>query len=639
MPDRATCPTRLILLLTGCIVFQCNLFGQFTNPQDTLGGNLRDSVIVASIDSIETDTGPDTTIYDILFIDDPFTKSPYHKATLGETALYDPNEQWGDLRLYFGNIGGSSLSATLETPENTLASLGFQKVYDSYFIDRDEYTLMSINRPFSEVYFSPFRGDANFIAKGKLSQNIGSQSNFTIDFQRFLQTDYYLGQSTKASSVATSYQLQGKKKRYQAILSYFGKFSDEQHNGGLITPEESYDTTVIQKLDLDTYLSSATSRFQDYSIYLDQHWNTKKDTNGIHIHHMAGYSSGFFKYGDENTVSSRDSAVYKSLLTNSIGLRNNQKFKQYITRVNVHTRLFNLLEFSGFAAFQRFEIIYNNTAGTKDYNQVMFGGKGGFNWNEKVSLLGSIETSSSGNQLYNRVSIDANIESMDWLSLQGRIYRNSYPADINMTQLYITDSLVYNNTFDAINESGVTATLTIKPTQTTITGKLITLDNPVYASTDGMPAQYASGINRQEVSLQQNFRLGIFHLDNTLHYQSFEDNIWHLPNFFSQHDLYIQDEVFDDNLHYRFGCYFRQIMSDYRLAYQPINQAFYPVEGAGSQYPRFDTYLVFGIDQFQIFFRYENFYPLLRDALDMQVYGFPHYDNRFRMGIKWLLKD
>lgn len=653
MPNRATCHSQLVLTLVGFFVIQCSLLGQFRTPQDTLGGRQNDSIITASIDSIETDLGPDTTIYDILFLDDPFTKTPFVNSTLGETALYDQNEQWGDLRLYFGNIGGSSLPIQLQSPENTLISLGYQKVYDSYFIDREEYHLMSINRPFSKVYFSPFRGEDNFIAKGKLSQNIGKLSNFTIDFQRFLQNDYYLNQSTRASSVATSYQIQGKKKRYLAILSYFGKFSDESHNGGLIDPNSTFFNTdgtgkknAFEKLTDPVYLDDAvtssghaSTRFQDYSFYIDQHWNTKKDTNGIHIHHMAGYSSGFYKFGDKGTSTSNDSLVYKSLLTDGSGLRNLQKFNQFITRLSVNTRLFNLLEFSGYATYQRYNVIYNNTAGDKQLNQFMFGGKGGFNWNDKLSLIGNIETSTVDAKLYNRINIDANFEALEWLTMNGSIYRNSSPADINMTTLYISDILVYNNTFDPINESGIMAKLSIKPSQTTFTGKLVNLNNAVYSSTDGLPAQFGTSINRAEISLQQNITLGKIHLDNTIHYQSFNENIWHLPTFYSQHDLYIQDEAFEGNLNYRFGFYFRQIMNDNRLAYQPINQAFYPIEGSGSQYPRFDTYVVFRIGQFDAFFKYENMYPLIENALDMQIYGFPHYDNRFRMGVKWLLKD
>ncbi len=630
-------------LKTFCIwLFLCGVATQLSGQrrpiqQDTLPGGIADSIKVASIDSIEGNTGPDTTIYDIFNFADPYVISPFIKDDLKTTSQYDPNEKWSDVTLYLGNIGGSTRNFFGQRFSGIRQHFGFDEVYSPYFITRENFDLMQINRPFSQVYFSPFQGQENFIAKAKLSQNIGEKSNVTIQFQRFLQEIYYRRQAVKTSSIGSSYLINGKKEKYKIILSYFGRFSDEEHSGGLRDTIGLYNSPAKSAESVN--INDANTRFHDYSFYIDQHYRLGKDTNAIHFHHTIGYSLGLFKFGDRGVSASADSTVYKTFLVESAGLRNYQKFNHFNTQLNVHTTLFKLFQFSGFVGYDRQQITYNNIVYDRTFDQFHLGGKAGFSLKDNLSLVADLSSSTINGELYGKAGISALIAFKDWIRLDGELYRQSTPAPVNMQTLVINDSIVYDNRFIPIKDSGLSASLKSSKTRTSAQVRIGILEDAVYFGNDGVSQQSLGSNSYIQATIGQDFKLGIFGLDNVLSFQSYDDNIWNVPQYYTQHDLYIQDTLFENRLEYRFGFYLRRMVSNRRLAYQPINQAFYGIEGEGYIYPRFDTYVVLGIDQFQIFFRYENYYAFLNRDFDMQVFGFPHFDNRFRLGVKWLLKD
>jgi hypothetical protein len=600
-------------------------------------GTAIDTNRVASLDSLEVDSGPDTTIYNSVSIANPFVDTPHLSKSLTDLAFYNPNESWGNLNISLGNMGSSTMPIALTTPENTVATFGFGNTYNPYFFTKEKYTMMSINRPFSEVYFSPFQGEANFIAKGKLSQNIGKLSNFTIDFQRYTHKNYYEFQSTRISSVATSYWVKSKSKNYQGIFSYFGRFADENANGGVQDIDDFL--TISAPIGIPVNISDGVGRFHDYALHYDQHLKFDKGGNSIHLHNTTSYTYGLSKYSDNDTDSTLDTLVYKAFNINPNGLRNYNRFNHLENTIRLHTTLFDLLEATGYLGYHNFKIKYDQIE-VRSVDQIVLGLKGGIKWKENIDLIGTIETSTIGNTIYNFTKVETAIKIADWLNLQGSIYRKTFPTAFNMDKLYILKTQVYSNDFLPQSDTGLDASIDIRPSKTRLNFKVSTLGNTVYYDSNATPQQYNQNIARLQLSAQQNIKVGAFHLDNTVFYQNFDTNIWHLPTLYTQHDLYAQGYLFDKHLLARFGVYYRYYFSESRLAYNPLNQAIYPIDGEGPMnFPRADLYAVFGIQSFHAFFRYENTYSLITSNKEMQIYGYPAYDAAFRMGVQWTLKD
>ncbi len=634
----------LTLTLLGLLCSSTDVYAQGrTNPQGTPNLNqeqegLADQVDIAQQDSIN-DLLPDTTIYDVFYLDDPFILRPYDYPSLKELTFYDPNEQWGDINLTLGAIGSSTLDFAVQTPSNTLASFGFADPYLPYFFDLSTFPLMQTNRPYSYAGFSPFEGQESFIAEGYLSQNIGKQGTITVGFQRYKQDTYYTNAQSRASSMVAAYRYRGKKNKYQGVISYLGRFSDENLNGGV------RDTTRVRtdlsgfRTSVPVYIQDGTSRFHDYTINADNSWRITRGKNALTLQHHASIQYGLSKYGDKRININDLDTIYRQYAFDPSGIRNHQTFNHLATDATLKTQLFNIVRFNGTIGYHRYHIAYNPSS-SRTESQLVLGLQGGIDWKDNIVLIADIETSTLGSQVYNRSQLDLKLNIDQWLNLNGSLYRHTYPVTYNERTLYINSIQQYDNVYDPQSQTGLDFSLLSERTGTSLQGKVAQLNNQVYFDESSLPVQYTDGISMMQLSASQQLRIGNFHLDNHITYQRYSDNIWHLPDYYTQHDLYYQDSLFDGNLLIKTGVYARLMESSRRLHYQPVNRIFYSVDGAGYDiYPRVDYYVTGNINNFEIFVRYENLADFIRDDVEMHIFGYPQFDHRFRLGIKWLLKD
>ena len=635
------------LLATLLLILYCSTAGYTQGRTNPLGngtpneeeGVLPDPEQEAALQDSINALVPDTTIYDVFYLDDPFVLQPFAYPTLKDLTYYDPNEQWGDVNLTLGVIGGSTRDFEVQKPENTLARFGYADPYLPYFFDLSTFPLMQTNRPFSYAGFSPFEGQESFIAEGYLSQNIGQQGTITVGFQRYKQDTYYTNAQSRASSMVAAYRYRGKKNKYQGVISYLGRFSDENTNGGV------RDTSRVRldqsgfRTNVPIYISDGTSRFHDYTINADNSWRITRGKNALTVQHHASIQYGLNKYGDKRVIISDLDTVYLQYAFDESGIRNYQSFNHLQTGARVKTELWDIVRFSGHIGYHRYQIDYDRVSTTTE-SQLVLGLKGGIDWRDNVVLLANIETSTLGSEVYNLSQLDLKLDIDNWLNLSGSLYRHTYPAHYNDRTLYVNGIQQFDIGYDPQSQTGLDFSLLSAKTGTTLKGKIAQLNNQVYYNETSLPSQYGDGIAMLQLSASQNLRLGHFHLDNHITYQRYSDNIWNLPDYYTQHDLYYQDTIFDGNLQVKTGVYARLMESSRRLNYQPVTRAFYSVAGGGYDiYPRVDYYVSANIRNFEVFVRYENLVDFLREDVEMHIFGYPQFDHRLRLGVKWLLKD
>ena len=206
------------------------------------------------------------------------------------------------------------------------------------------------------------------------------------------------------------------------------------------------------------------------------------------------------------------------------------------------------------------------------------------------------------------------------------------------SRLYINEQQIYNYNYTR----PVSLDFFIKWAfgKTELTASQLTINKPIYFDENVLPTQFGGTYTNSRFSISQKIKLGIFHLDNYLFYQIYSQNLFSLPAYFTKHDIYLKSHLFKKRMLFKFGVDLRLISEFAVPAYFPLTGQFYiQNEERLDFYPEADFYFIFKVDTFRAFFRLNNvsgyFYPGVR----FQVATYPQFDNNFRFGISWIMKD
>lgn len=102
------------------------------------------------------------------------------------------------------------------------------------------------------------------------------------------------------------------------------------------------------------------------------------------------------------------------------------------------------------------------------------------------------------------------------------------------------------------------------------------LKNYTYFNTQATPAQYGGNIQVLSATLSQNFRLGIFHLDNEVTWQKCSESaILPLPELSLYHNFYLLGKIAKKVLTVQLGADLRYFTSYAAPAYMPATQQFH----------------------------------------------------------------
>ena len=102
------------------------------------------------------------------------------------------------------------------------------------------------------------------------------------------------------------------------------------------------------------------------------------------------------------------------------------------------------------------------------------------------------------------------------------------------------------------------------------------IKNYTYFNRNAVPEQYGGNLQILSATLSQNFRAGIFHLDNEVTWQkSSNSSVLPLPDFSLYHNLYIDAKLAKKVLTVQLGADVRYFTKYHAPAYMPATGQFY----------------------------------------------------------------
>ncbi len=685
------CRQRFILLKLPVVAIICCLLAsgisaqQNTPPPDVGGDHQKGQQGEQPPQELPKEDVPDTAKLIYFYSDNPTQRFLYSDTTLGNYLDKITPARKRPLEYFtLGVPGTAAYPAFYET--------GFHKGVDAGLHSFDLYRVESarlryfpgLQRAFSEFAFAV--NDQNDGAlTAKFARSFKDGFNFTFEYNRIFnynaqqkQVQGYNYQIPRNRTIALAGGLwyHAPNEKYDGYLTFssnvftpfdYGGISDD----AIFHSREGIDTSRVAPNVPVNINGTAQARYdtKEYS-YLQYYRLNKKDTLKT-LHKERDYlislqttlNTSSYKYYDKHTTTSNpdtlwnsnDYAFYGKLLTDIRGLRYFLQTRTFENTVRVSTSSGD----AGRDSLRRLAVKTNDwfelgltqqlvsvrqepLSFTKN-NLIAFG-KWNFTPSENIKAETYAHLTLLGANVGDyRLSGDAFLQVKNLGSLKLSAVNQLYEPTLLQKQSFVSQQQVWNNHFNKTLETSLSGSLFIDRTQTAVTGSYKLLNNYIYFDTLAAPQQSGAAISILQLVAQQNFHLGVFHLDNTVGVQKITGDVLPLPALYSQNSLYFEKKIFKRVMLLRIGLDARYHDSWYAYNYMPLTGQFFLQRKAQvPAYPLTDFFLSFKVQGFRFFVTIENIYPYLSKAatsINYDVYHYPTPDKLFRFGFNWKLSN
>ena len=579
-------------------------------------------------------------------------KSEFWSDTLPDFnfRMYDPARRH---TIDYGTIGlpgGAARPLLFEVTPRLGVTTGMNS-FDLYILQADDLRFFRNKRSYSEAYFTQGRNNLNSQLDARFARTFGDSTNISLDYRSLNNLGQYNYQRDRHNSLAAGlWKPVGK--RYEYFLIFTKSVVRQRDNGGIVSDDvfsgDQFQGPLAAAIRLPE--ESATTRFEDQGIQFTHHYKlagTETGKRTLRLSHTLGWNKSRFKFYDGDTIKglADNAGFYGKFLVDERGVR------QYF-ELNTVSNNFSLNTFraknSGtpsdlLALGLRHDYIsLYQEPGRYRYNNLFLTGKislapsGRFNFdaNAALGLLKNIGEYQLGGSLTLGLG-KAGIFTASLLS-QRR------PPTILQQRLFVTGVPVWQTDFAKPVESTLSATYALPAIGFKATANTTLVNNYIYFDQEGLATQTTAPLQIAQFIVQENIRVGHFHLDNTLALQKANrSDVLHLPEWFTKNSLYYSGKLFEQKLDLNIGFDFRMNSAFLPDAYQPVTGQFHLQDTLSQQpYPWVDVFVAFKVQSFRFFFRYENAWTFVDNTkVFYQTAWHPQPFGGFRLGVAWRFLD
>lgn len=589
------------------------------------------------------------------------------------------------------NMGSPRLSRLYM--ERTEHDYLFLSPFDQFYVKPEDFKFFNTKSPFMNLTYqwagSRTSGDDHF--RALYTNNVGKRFNFGALYHYIYGKGYYDHQSTSFMDATAWASYVGD--RYDLHLHYTHNFMKMGENGGIeddryITTPEDFSQSY-QPGDIPVNLNATWNRQEHDIVYLNHRYHvgfTRTDSDSLGIHETFTPVTTFFhtlQFGSyrknyRSYEQPTDFYAHDYLPGDSTNTRDRtMQFRNYL---GISLREgFNKYAVAGLSAYVGFEHLSFNMPDTlasatpsatqagratrlkQSENNILVGGRilreqGRYiHWNADVEF--TVAGDKAGDLKLNGEA-DLNIPLMGdtaQVTLYGRL---SHTTPNNYYTTYHSRYAWWDNSLDRVVSERIGGQISFPKTRTRLRGAVENVKNFVYladegtaiASSDGTTSAYNhDAVVRQEggniqivsLTLEQNFKLGILHLDNEVTYQTTSnEDVLPLPKLNLFHNLYLDFRI-AHVLDCELGGYLVYFTEYYAPDYSPtvglfMNQNKQNRTKIGN-YPILSAYINFSLKRTRFYVQYYH-----ANQGDGRYFWAPHYPMNpscVRFGISWNFYD
>lgn len=585
-----------------------------------------------------------------------FSKRYVVDTSLNRFEIYDA----GKSRLGLSNLGNLGLpyySSVFCFRKDILYDIGFHS-FDNYLFKPDNIRFYDTKKPYSHLFYV-FGPKNEQQLTGTHTQNISNLINAGFEFRLSGSDGIYQWQRADILNIDIFGSYHSRNERYHLSPYIIFNKLKWNNNGGVTNDSVFTDPLLLSKDLASIALDSSRTIFRgkdigfthsyDWGTAYDQRINDtvtiKKFHASARLEHRFHFADYKYIYHDDTTdfayyhnrfnysrTKTNDSLLWKMI-------ENNLSFQLLPEkeRINDTTVTYRKLS-AAFSINHRLYLIQN--LGEQTNMQQITGSFVLQNAYQKKWIYGlSVE---GGLQSENHITYHAGLHA------GYRISENLGVAEVTLSsrsvlpsflqQQYYSNHYSWRNYFSSYSEHKAGMEWKSDRLNFLLRAEYLQLSNYIFWNTLAVPEQSLNNITGVVVTLQKNFTLGKFHLNNELAIQQFSDaSVISVPEYVGFHSLYFQNNLFKNALRLSAGVNVYYTSGYYFPAFSPATSQFYlQKEMKANFYPVTDVFVNMGIRSARIFIKMENlsqgwWLPGYYTALD-----YPAADKAVKIGISWM---
>lgn len=577
-----------------------------------------------------------------------------------------------------GNIGSPVQCMFYSNPQITGFNSGINFM-DAYISKKENIKYYNTRRPYSKIFFVTGSKEEQ-VLKMQLTENIGRQFNFGLNYDNIISTGFYQRQKTKLNDFNFHCNYETKNKRYGNFANFIYDRMDVQENGGLFEDSQFEENISERKESMDVNLQDAANTYKKKSYYIkhylnfgnkEEYFDAKDSVNRkiisplFRISHTFSFEKNIYSYKDAQPDSSyylpvfnynraripidtvKDSINIK-VYENTLGLstvdftdftEKHYGFKNFYA--NVFAKYQNV---SRLTHNDNFDSSFQNLMAGVDLNfrfLKLFSAGGnavqilnGFNKNDHF-YNGFLEFNPDSSAHHVRFSTYHQIKHPDW------IYTH-----------YFSDQFGWRNDFANSSYSGQTISYSNEKWKInagfsqSFISNLIYLDFKNFFPADTVirlfPQQKEKGrIGIYQIFLNKKFQLWKFHLNTNIYLQETNDEVYFpLPDFTTHNSFYYENFMLRKSIYGQIGVDFYYMSEYYANAYSPLLKTTYlQYNKLTGGYPFFDFFFNFRIKSVRAFFKITHINYGFSGNNYSLVPHYPQPDRAFHFGVDWKFLD
>ncbi len=586
----------------------------------------------------EEDSGPDTTIYMYVLLDNILKKTNM-VDTAANIQFLHRDQIWRDGKEQYntGNRGSATSPLRYRPVINTGFNTGYDQ-YDIYKLSTDNFRFYEQNRPLTELSFTQLANQQNLHVGAEFSRNFSDGLSVSLNYNRISQVGIYNNQATKSTNFGIGFRYKSKSDKYNAFLVFLQNANEEQNSGGVSTINDLSDNEF--RASILTKLNNAKTRQQERTLALVQYLklnDAKSKKWRVYLRNDLEYKPSYYRFSDNTLNTNSDSTFYGNLNIDTRGIR------RYVTVNQIRNSFFiNGERIAGVQGrvgltFDHFNITNGNIPSNRTDLTLRFDGK--------VPIFSGLEMNTSAKLgLLNNAGnfdlsgkIDIKVSKIATLTAGAQIFRSE--QSLNAKTLILNDQIIFSNNFTPSFGTILHTDLDIPKIGFQAGFAQNIVNNPVFWSLNFEPKQFSGVLSNTYFRVKQNFRVWKLHLDNQLHYQIFSNNLYPMPAFYSTHQFYFAGSAFKKVMELNIGLDVRLINDFEGGVYHPVYGEYVKTETNLPFFPAANLYLIARVSSFRAIVMLENFSQRFRNDINFDAVDHPQFDSKLRFGLYWLLKD